>query len=298
MKAKIYREYINKEYLQKTILLGDVFGVKVRNIDARTREDKPYRIYFTNGKKIQGFIDERVRYGLSEKYFELKTPLGKVMGDFDHTLNPSIHFSLSISGKSYDTISGFYNASIPKFSFDISNIRQIMRCSLEKNQELMQSVSFYDAIEFGQCYRYSPEPYEHLLIQTNGVSEFTLLHKKGFDKYNRSMLTKSKILQKDSTIRMVKPIEFTVECSNEKNDSANLELDKIYDILSSYDDGITPCLDYFHKLLIFDKLDLYQNMVSACFSSYDNRTTSYITGVEKKAYQKNLALVSRLNAQR
>lgn len=300
MKTKIYQEYVNRNYLQELISLGDVFGVAIRNVDARTREGMPYRIYFTNGRKRQGFIDEEKRNGLSTKYFELNSPLGKIKGDFCYTMDPEISFSLAVRGRPYDTISGIYHASFPK---NISS-RQSIHCSLLKDQQLLQSIDFDSNIELSQCFKDSPEPYERLFIKMEGVSNFSLLHEKNFDKRDRSMLVQSQILKRDSELRMVKPTQFTVECAKGKVnpsyhfDYANIDFMQIYDILSQYDDGIFSCLDHFHDLLTFENLDLYQNMVSACFPSMDSTASSLITGVEAKPYQKNLELVSRLNAQK
>jgi len=297
MRTSIYREYVNCDYLQKVISLGDMFGVQIRNIDARTREDAPYRIYFTSGRKRQGFIDEKEYNALPTKYFELNSPIGKIKGSFDHTMDPAIVFSLLVRGKPYDTISGIYNASFPKNSF----VKQSIRCSLEKDRKLLQGIDFDSNIELSQRYQNSPEPYEHLFIHMGGVSNFSLHHEKNFDKYNRVLLTKSKILQREDKIRMMEPVEFEVESSKERVnpyhfDYDNIDFRQIYHILSQYDDGIKPCLDYFHNLLTFEKLDLYQNMVSARFPFMDQETASLVTGVKKSAYQKNLELVSRLNA--
>lgn len=301
MKTRIYYDYVNLNYLQKIICLGDVFGVPIRNIDARTREQQPRRIYFTNGRKRQGFIDERKNDHLSEKYFELYSPLGKIKGVFCHEMDPSIHFSVSVLQKPYDKITGFYNASFPKASSD-NDISQVMRCSLKKNEKLAQTIDFHSGLEIKQCYTNSPLPYERLFIHRSGMSEFTLLHAKDFDKTNRSLAIQSQITKKDSTIHILQPVDVMVECEQKEKaysfDYTNLELDKVYDILSQYDDGIGPCLDHFHQLLTFPNLDLYQNMVSACFPSMDQHTVTLLTGVETKSYQKNLALVSRLNAQK
>ena len=301
MRAKIYYNYVNLNYLQKVICFGDVFGVPIRNIDARTREGQPQRIYFTNGRKRQGFIDARENNFLSENYFELYSPLGKIKGHFCQEMDPSIHFSVSVFQKPYDKITGFYNASFPKYSSEEDAISQSMRCSLKKEEKLVQTIDFYSGLEFGQCYTNSPFPYERLFIRRSGMADFTLIHAKDFDKANRSLAIQSKITKKDSTIHMMEPVDLTVECEGKKAypfDYANLELDKIYGILSEYDDGIRPCLDRFHQLLTFRGLDLYQNMVSACFPSMDQHTASLLTGVEKAPYQKNLSLVSRLNAQK
>lgn len=277
-----------------------MFGTKIKNIDTRTREDNPNRIYFINDKIRLGFLDERVHEGLEEKYFELKCPLGKIKGAFCHTMDPSIHFSLAVAHKPYDTITGFYNASFPKIE-DLK-IKQTMKCSLDKQGEILQTIDFSSFFELGQCYRNSPEPYERLFINVGGISNFTLLHEKSLDKMKRSMLTRSEVIQKNSTIQMIEPVNITVSTKEKKTlshfDYTNIELDKIYRILAEYDDGIPACLNHFHELLTFENLDLYQNMVSVCFPSMDQATASFITGVEKSSYQKNLTLVSKLNNQK
>lgn len=301
MKPQIYRDYVNLSCLQKTILLGDIFGVEIRNIDARMRQANPYRICFTKGKERCGFIDQRIRHDFPEKYFELKSSIGKIKGYFCHTLDPDICFSLAVKNKPYDTITGFYNASFSRLEdFKIS---QSIRCSLEKENQLMQTIDFYSFLELSQCYKDSPTPYERLFISASSGSDFSLLHEKDYDFQNQTLCTKSQIVQEDSTIRMIEPTSFAVECSKEKentyySDYANIDYDKIYGLLAQHDDSIGSCLDHFHELLTFDNLDLYQNMVSACFPSINQHTASLLTGVEKAPYQKNLKLVSRLNAQK
>jgi len=303
MNSFTLRDYLDHEYLQKVVSLGDMFEVEIQNIDIETDY-----VYFTNGRCCQGFFDGRY----DKKYFELNSPFGKIRG---YCSDLSISFSLAVCGKPYDTISGIYdarfsvNAHIPdeygfKRHFDSTPDVTCSLCTMA-NQETLQTI-LLDGGDFKltQCYPGSPAPYERLFVgmrsaTIDSASKFSLLHTKSLDVSHRSPLTQTRIAQWGNRIQMFEPTELKVECSEIKyGDIRRVDLREVYHLLSQYDDGIKSCLDYFHESLTFEGLDLYQNIVSACFPYWNPGVVSLVTGVQKSAYQKNLGLVSRLNARR
>lgn len=94
MEKFVFREFMNKEVIQKVIIFADAFNLNIDNWRPANTEANPYRINFYSGGVIVGYIDAEIfSIGTvssveTDMPFVLFTPFGKMTGYF------STHFEL------------------------------------------------------------------------------------------------------------------------------------------------------------------------------------------------------------
>lgn len=89
MEQFAFREFMNKEVVQKTIIFADAFNLTIDGWRSVSTNEHPYRINFYNKGMLVGYIDLTTydvgssRYTTSDMPFTLFTPMGKIEGRYD-----------------------------------------------------------------------------------------------------------------------------------------------------------------------------------------------------------------------
>ena len=114
MDKRVFREFMRKDVVQKSIIFASVFGISITNWYGSNENDKfPYRIYFYHGRNLVGYIDATVMqlgdslFPSSDFPFEFFTPIGIMKGKFDSYQE---YFSYNIEEKNshFDKIDGLF----------------------------------------------------------------------------------------------------------------------------------------------------------------------------------------------
>lgn len=111
MEKSVFRTFMNKHVIQKTIIFADAFNLKIDGWRPVNSNDHPYRINFFSGGMFVGYIDAVVdeigesKYVRTDMPFVLNIPFGKIIGSF------STHFELfsyTIKNKKDEKIEGLF----------------------------------------------------------------------------------------------------------------------------------------------------------------------------------------------
>lgn len=104
MENFVFKNFMNNEVIQKTILFADAFNLYIDGWRPANSPNHPYRIVFYNGGMIVGYIDTDVYQITSSKYVKtdmplvLFTPFGKITGNFNTHYNT---FSYTIENQKH-----------------------------------------------------------------------------------------------------------------------------------------------------------------------------------------------------
>ncbi len=110
MEKLVFREFMRREIIQKTVIFAYAFGLNIDAWHPANTEDNPYRIYiFSKGENV-GYV-EAVPYGFGvnsirqEMPFALSTPCGEVSGYF-YVYKQIFNYNLNL--ESNDQLHGLF----------------------------------------------------------------------------------------------------------------------------------------------------------------------------------------------
>ena len=110
MEKFVFKIFMNKEIIQKTIIFADTFNLKVDGWRPANTHEHPYRIVFYNDKMIVGYIDAETNYIGQVKVdmsFVLFTPVGSVIGNIS-TDTGRFKYSIENRKDSFESIEGVF----------------------------------------------------------------------------------------------------------------------------------------------------------------------------------------------
>lgn len=126
MEKVVFREFMDKDVVHKTILFADAFNLNIEDWRASSNPRHPYRINFYSGTRIVGYIDAHVNETYSfisigkdvsklhsfksvdtDMPFVLCTPLGMITGTFS-TYCKTFKYSIENRPDSFNRIDGLF----------------------------------------------------------------------------------------------------------------------------------------------------------------------------------------------
>lgn len=265
---------INKKYIQKVMLLGNLFSIPIKDVAIHPFRS---RAYFTNENHQLGYIKEQNQV----LQFELATAFGLLQG---HFIEENIAFSIEVLGKPYDFMQGMYMVSTSPCG-DIK--KESLSCRFRKQEDVLFSMNLMANTSFSihQSYLHSPRPYEDVSIQEKNDS-FFLEHKMR----NSSIFSiHTQVLKRDDQVHY----QFGKDCFQD----ISFDYEPISKMIYEKDPHLQKFLNQIHHHLIFDEIDLYQNFITACLFSTIHEDTRKMLGVSQRAYQKNLRSLPRVAIQ-
>ncbi len=279
MKNNTHVSEINFMFIRNVILLGDLFGVSIQKL-AFEDEKKRTKAYFLDENGEKGYAKAK-KNGTS---FVLHSKIGEITGWKAPTLAEHLTYSLSVEGKPYDTLKGFYLAYENE-----GNLKQSISLYCEKEKVSLYEMKSHQDLANKEQFVFSKQYQDE--IGRALKDEFIMSSKKPYAyKFER----RAKMGQKYET-------QFLIASSLEDEDSCQLGTGFYSQAVKAYQKYRRDLLKEMHTELTFEDLDLYQNFVTA---NYEARmldeepvqadVIERITGVRPKEYQKNRAFVKQL----
>jgi len=180
MDKRVFRKYMEKEVIQKTIIFADTFGLSIDNWHPSKEGSKfPYRIYLYEKKNIVGYIDATttnigdIDIFVKEFPIVLFTPIGNLTGIYTESCENL--FCYNINKTNTDTITEIegltkISKNYLKNHYDIGSY-----IKFKDNAEDSYSVSFNHCVKYGTLHIRKNKGLEELAL--NVFSEYTISHK-------------------------------------------------------------------------------------------------------------------------
>lgn len=286
MDKKVFRKYMDKEIIQKTIIFADTLGLSIDSWHpAKEESHNPYRIYFYEKKNIVGYIDANITrmHGnvLNIEYIEnfpttLFTPIGNVKASYSDTSIDEGTFNYEVATPSKENLlkidgsTKFYKTPLE----DVYNVRASIE--FKDNSEDHYQVSINNYYSHGTLHiskNYGLDDYyintnnnslvvSHKTDVVNGLYKNTNNIKVERDAYFSPVIAKYDFNDSLSYERIV-----TLENkeSNPYKFDTIVDIEKVIDEIKLHDPRIIEIIDE-----VRDLLTVYSNKKP--FSIYDKLT--------------------------
>lgn len=129
MEQFVFRKFIHKEVIQKTVIFADALGLRITGWHPRNTENHPHRIDFYSDGLWVGFVDAKVNpdfpsFVEDTMSFQLYTPFGAVSGVFA-TSSGTFFYTLQMVEN--DKIDGEFRVTKNRYTkeYDISSVMDL-----------------------------------------------------------------------------------------------------------------------------------------------------------------------------